>query len=96
MSTHIMSAKQRGACIVGSIPTPTSLPTDISIFWNYFSAFLVPDPRHIDEIEGILIASMVTENSAVPRIKEFRLPSEIGDILRAARRESSGLGKKPK
>ena len=56
-------------------------------FWNYFSVFLVPDPRHIDEIEGILIASMATANRAVPRLEEIRLPSELGKILREARRK---------
>lgn len=54
-------------------------------FWNYFSFFVVEDPRHIDEIEGILIASMPTANRAVPRIEEIRLPVELGKILRKAR-----------
>jgi hypothetical protein len=44
------------------------------------------DPDHVDEVEGILIASMTTANRAVPRIKEISLPSELGKILRLARR----------
>ena len=36
-------------------------------FWNYFSAFVVNDPSHIPEVEGILIAAFPTENAAKPR-----------------------------
>ena len=31
-------------------------------FWNFFSAFVVSDPRHIPEVEGILIAAFPTES----------------------------------
>jgi hypothetical protein len=54
-------------------------------FWNYFSVFVVPDKSHVDEVEGILIASMTTANSAVPKIKQIRLPTNVAKILRAAR-----------
>jgi hypothetical protein len=50
-------------------------------FWNFFSVFVVPDKRHLSEVEGILIASMQTANSATPRLKRIGLPSEIGRIL---------------
>ena len=56
-------------------------------FWNYFSVYSVPDPAHIDEIEGILISTMITANNASPKIAEIKLPSEISKILRAARRK---------
>jgi hypothetical protein len=55
-------------------------------FWNYFSVFVVPDKSRVDEVEGILIASMPTANSAVPRIKQIRLPARVAKILREARR----------
>ncbi len=55
-------------------------------FWNYFSVFVVPDKNHVDEVEGILIASMPTANSAVPRIKQIRIPARVAKILRLARR----------
>jgi len=58
-------------------------------FWNYFSVFVVPAPDHVGEVEGILIASMTTANRAVPKIKEIRLPPELGKILREARRKKS-------
>lgn len=54
-------------------------------FWNYFSVFVVPDKSHVDEVEGILIASMPTANSAVPRIKQIRLPSRVVRIIREMR-----------
>src|ERR1700732_2136061 len=38
-------------------------------FWNYFSAYVVLRAKHRDEVEGILIASMPTANSAAPKIK---------------------------
>lgn len=54
-------------------------------FWNYFSAFVVPDKRHLDEIEGVLIASMPTENSAVRRIARIHIPAVIAKRLHARR-----------
>lgn len=54
-------------------------------FWNYFSFFVVPNPNHVDEVEGILIASMPTANSAVPKIKQVKLPKEIANVLRKVR-----------
>jgi hypothetical protein len=56
-------------------------------FWNYFSFFVVPNPDHVDEIEGLLIASMPTANSANPKIKQVKLPPKIADILRKVRRK---------
>lgn len=52
--------------------------------WNFFSAFVV-DPKHIDAVEGILIAAMPTANSAAPRIKQVRVPEKITKLLRKAR-----------
>jgi len=43
-------------------------------FWNPFSAFVIPNKKHIPEVEGILIASMPTDNSSVMRIKKIHLP----------------------
>ena len=57
-------------------------------YWNYFSFFVVPDPEHVDEIEGILIASMATANSASPKIDQVQLPREISKVLREARRRN--------
>ena len=57
-------------------------------YWNYFSFFVVPDPAHVDEIEGILIASMATANSASPKIDQVQLPKEISKVLREARRRN--------
>lgn len=50
-------------------------------FWNFFSAFTVPDKTHLDEIEGILIAGMPTKNSANPSIPKIPLPVKVRNIL---------------
>jgi len=56
-------------------------------FWNFFSAFVVPEQEHIGEVEGLLIAAMpLTANSANPRIKRIHLPNNVGKILRKLRR----------
>lgn len=54
-------------------------------FWNFFSAFSVADAKYLDEIEGVLIASMPTENSSVHRIKRVHLPAHIAKVIRAQR-----------
>lgn len=54
-------------------------------FWNYFSAFVVPNKKHLDEIEGVLVASMPTENSAVHRIKRIHIPIAIAKRIHAQR-----------
>ena len=60
-------------------------------FWNYFSAFVVPDSKHRDEVEGILIAAMPTANSASPRIKKIALPKVVTDRMRKIRLQSASL-----
>lgn len=60
-------------------------------FWNYFSVFVVPDSNYVDEVEGILIASIPTANSAVPKIRQIRLPGRIAKVLRDARRRAMAL-----
>lgn len=54
-------------------------------FWNFFSAFVVPDESHIPEVEGILIAAFPTDNSATPRFKKLVLPSRVGRLIHARR-----------
>jgi hypothetical protein len=55
-------------------------------FWNFFSAFLVADQRHISEVEGILIAASPTENAAVPRFfKKLSLPAKVARLIHAQR-----------
>jgi hypothetical protein len=55
-------------------------------FWNYFSAFVVPDRSHLKEVEGVLIASVPTANRAVPDINKIPMPKVIVEKLREARR----------
>jgi len=58
--------------------------------WNYFSAF-VAAKKHIDEVEGILIAAMPTANSSVPKIKQIEVPKKLANILRKARQSKFNL-----
>ena len=60
--------------------------------WNYFSAFVV-DKKHIDEVEGILIASMPTANSAAPKIDIIPIPPSLSRILRKTRQGRYGRQK---
>ena len=55
-------------------------------FWNFFSAFVVDNPQNIPEVEGILIAAMPTDNSAIPRIHKIHIPSKIAKVLMKKRR----------
>lgn len=54
-------------------------------FWNYFSAFVVPEKKYLSEIEGLLIASMPTENSSVHRINKIHIPTKIAKFIRSQR-----------
>jgi hypothetical protein len=57
--------------------------------WNFFSFFVVEDPAHRDEIEGILIAAMPTANSARPKLPREQLGKEITTMLREIRRSQA-------
>jgi len=54
-------------------------------FWNYFSVFVVPDRKHLSEVEGILIASMPTANRSVPKVARMKLPNKLVKILKKRR-----------
>ncbi len=56
-------------------------------FWNFFSAFVVEDGRHRNEVEGILIAAMPTANSAKPRLKTAKYPKPVVDLIRRIRQK---------
>lgn len=51
-------------------------------FWNFFSAFAVPNPKQRNELEGILIAAMPTANSAKPKLQRERMPKEVRNLLK--------------
>jgi hypothetical protein len=54
-------------------------------FWNFFSAFSVTQKQFIDEVEGVLIAAMPTDNSAVRRINKIHLPPRVARLIRERR-----------
>ncbi len=51
-------------------------------FWNFFSAFAVPDRKLRNELEDILIAAMPSANSAKPRLQREKIPTEVSNLLR--------------
>jgi hypothetical protein len=55
-------------------------------FWNFFSAFVIPDPKQRNEIEGILIAAMPTANSAKPRLRRAKFPLAVRKMTRSIQR----------
>jgi len=63
--------------------------TTRSYFWNYFSAFIVKNPRSIAEVEAILISAMpsVITNAARPRLEKMRKGKSIIELLRALRKK---------
>jgi hypothetical protein len=50
-------------------------------FWNYFSAFVIEDSSHRDEVEAILISAMPTANSSTPKIKRVRLKPDAAKLI---------------
>jgi hypothetical protein len=63
-------------------------------FWNFFSAFAVPDKKHRNELEGILIAVMPTANSARPKLQKEKMPRTVRDMLRRIYKYRVGLSSK--
>lgn len=58
-------------------------------FWNFFTAFVVENESDRNDIEGILIASVPTANSAKPRIKKESLPPPVRRMIREIERKNA-------
>jgi len=58
------------------------------LFWNYFSAYVIEDPKHIDEVEAILIAAMpfVVTNSAIPKLTREKMDRSTVRLVNYLRR----------
>ena len=63
-----------------------SPPARYGNFWNYFSAFVIHNPKMRDEVEGILIAAMPTANSAKPKLKRAKYPLVVSQMVRRMRK----------
>jgi len=51
--------------------------------WNFFSAFVVPNKAHRNDLEAILIAvADPMENEAKPQLAEQKMPKWVCDLLR--------------
>jgi hypothetical protein len=51
------------------------------LFWNYFSAFVVEDERHRDQVEALLISAFPTANGAKPKLKGPHTSDRVRDVL---------------
>ena len=51
-------------------------------FWNFVSAFVVPEKGHVDEVEALLITTMTTANRAIPKIKRITFPGKAWKEIR--------------
>lgn len=60
-------------------------------FWNYFSVFAVPNSKHRDEIEGVLIASMPLANGATPKIRRIPLPRNVAKLMKGIRQRAAAV-----
>ncbi len=57
-------------------------------FWNYASAFVVPNPRHVGQIEGLLITTMTTANKATPKIQRIPYPLKVWKTIHKGQKNS--------
>jgi hypothetical protein len=63
-------------------------------FWNYFSVFVIKDPKDRTMVEGILIAAMPTANSAKPQaFDRHPMPPEVTNMMRDQREHRAKLGR---
>ncbi len=60
-------------------------------FWNYFSAFVVTNAKHREEVEGVLIAAMPTANGATPKIQKIRFPKSVTSLMSRMRKSDLKL-----
>jgi hypothetical protein len=59
------------------------------LFWNSFSAYLIDNPNHLDEVEAILIAAMpfVLTNSSMPKLKRVRMDHSTVRLVNRLRKQ---------
>lgn len=55
------------------------------LFWNYFSVFVVENPKHRDQIEALLIAAFPTANGAKPKLEKHPYPPAVRAVMRSKR-----------
>lgn len=58
-------------------------------FWNFVSAFVVPESTRVDEVEALLITTMTTANRATPKIKRITFPLKVWKRIRETNRHES-------
>jgi len=60
---------------------------DYFLHWNYFQAFMIADPAHRSEIEGILCASFPTANKSTKKFPKTVVPAKLRTKIREATRK---------
>jgi hypothetical protein len=56
------------------------------LYWDYFQAFVVPDPKHRSELEGVLCAALPTANRSRMKFDVTQVPSLLLKEIRDANR----------
>jgi hypothetical protein len=59
------------------------------LFWDSFSAYLIDDPGHLDEVEAIPIAAMpfVLTNNSMPRLTRVRMDHSTVRLVNRLRKQ---------
>jgi hypothetical protein len=55
------------------------------LFWNYFSVFVVENPKNRNQIEALLIAAFPTANGAKPKLQRHPYPPVVRAVMRYKR-----------
>ncbi len=56
--------------------------------WNYFQAFVIPDPAHRVVVEGILCAAFPTANKSNKKFPMTTIPTKVTNRIREAKRRA--------
>ena len=67
-------------------------------FWNFFSVFVIENPKSRSEIEGLLIAAMPTAaNRMEPKLPREKFPDSVKKMVKKIRRYHAdpALAKQP-
>ncbi len=51
------------------------------LFWNFFSVFVVKQPKQRAEIEALLISALPTANGARPKLQKHPYPPEVRNVM---------------
>lgn len=67
----------------------TKIITEFARMWP--RVFVVPESKHVDQVEGVLITTMPTANRATPKIRRIHFPAKAWKTAKKAERDGSLL-----